>query len=299
MMPGLDLSKILVPSLYAEIIKIQFPWDGPVDIAFASQFYFLGIPDNSRQVYDALHHQALKPLSTFCPTIPDLIYYLPNPTDTLYPEQTLALILLLDQAPRALYTSVDVRYTYGFFDDVCRKLVKSLISSGALPDATERWTALGHSFEDVMIRKFWLYVPLVHSEDIADHRTVAPMIEEMRLEVERYSGKRDPWRDTEAQDAKDTTLFAKLIRGGPPRSSPDFFFWFFRVIRVHKPIIAEYGRYPYRNEAQGRESTEREREYLKVTGDFGKSHLTQAEAQKLRDDRKAGVWEELSDKGPW
>lgn len=71
-----------------------------------------------------------KPLSTFCPTIPDLVDYLPDPSDALYPEQTLALILLLDQSPREIYTGVDGRYMYGFFDDVCRKLVKSLLSSG-------------------------------------------------------------------------------------------------------------------------------------------------------------------------
>lgn len=89
-----------------------------------------------------------------------------------------------------------------------------------------------------MIRKFWLYVPLVHSEDIDDHRAVALMFEETRLEVERYSGERDPWRDTEAEDLKDTALFSKLMPGGPPRSSPEFFFWFLRVACAHLPIIA-------------------------------------------------------------
>ncbi|KAF9463672.1 hypothetical protein BDZ94DRAFT_1258266 [Collybia nuda] len=294
-----DLSKILTPSLYTQINKIQFPWDGPVDITFASQFYFRKIPDVSRQVYDALHHEALKPLSTFCPTIPDLVGYLPNPSDNSYPEHTLALVLLLDQAPRTLYTSLDSRYTYGFFDDVSKKLVKSLVSSGTLPDATERWTALGFSFEDVIIRKFWLYIPLVHSEDIADHEAVAPMLEQMRLEVEAHSGRKDRSRDSDMGDAKDTTLFPKLIREGPPKSSPEFFFWMFRLFRVHMLIIAEFGRYPYRNYAEGRDSTEREKEYLKLTEDFGRPRLTDTEVQKLKDDRKAGVWDELSDKGPW
>lgn len=294
-----DLSKILIPSLYTKILEIQFPWDGPVDMAFASQFYFLRIPDNSRQVYDALHRQALKPLSIFCPTIPDLIEYLPNPSNALYTEQTLALVLLLDQGPRTLYTGVDVRYTYDFFDVTSRKLVKSLISSGTFPDAVERWMELGYSFEDAMIRKFWLYGPLIHSEELADHQAVTPMIEGMRLDVEKYSGKRDPWRATQREDAKDTTLFSKLIRGGPPRTFPEFFFWLFRVFDAHLPIIAEYGRYPYRNDAQGRETAKREREYLKVTEDFGKPPLTRAEAQKLKDDKTAGVWEKLSDKGPW
>jgi uncharacterized protein (DUF924 family) len=273
--------------------------NSPADIGFASKFYFLGVPDNSHQMYDTLHHQALKPLSTFCPTIPELIDYLPNPTDPQYAEHTLALILLIDQGPRALYKGIDIRYTYGYFDFTTQKLITTLISTGVFPDATERWMELGHSFEDALIRKMWLYVPLVHSEDLDNHHAVSLKTEEMRLEVEKHSGKRDPWRDTREEDAKDTTLFSKLIRAGPPRTSPDFFFWFFRVFDAHKTIIAEYGRYPYRNDALSRETTGREEEFLKLTENFGVAPLTLAEVQKLKEDTKAGVWEKLSDKGPW
>lgn len=55
-----------------------------MDMVFASQFYFLGIPDDSHQVYDALHHQALKPLGTLCPIIPDLVNYFPGTSDAMY-----------------------------------------------------------------------------------------------------------------------------------------------------------------------------------------------------------------------
>lgn len=39
--------------------------------------------------------------------------------------------------------------------------------------------------------------------------------------------------------------------------------------RKHRDIIAQFGRYPHRNEALGRESTPAEIEYLKTAERFG------------------------------
>ncbi|KIK69287.1 hypothetical protein GYMLUDRAFT_35356 [Collybiopsis luxurians FD-317 M1] len=294
-----DLAKILVPSLYSRILDIQFPWEGNVDMAFASQYYFCGIPDKSHQVFDAVHHQALKPISTFCPSIPDFTQYLPSADSSHYPDSVLALILLLDQAPRILYEGLDTRWTNDYFDIASIQLVKKLISSNAFPDAIECWTSFDYSFEDAMVRKFWLYAPLIHSEDIVNHRFMEGKIEEMRRDVEKYTGKRDPFRETKSRDAKDTILFSQLIRSGPPSTFADFFFWLFRVFDAHYPIIAEYGRYPYRNEAVGRITTERERAYLELTKNFGKPALSPKDAEKLRKQKEGGLWEELSDRGPW
>ncbi|KAJ3994975.1 hypothetical protein F5050DRAFT_1809108 [Lentinula boryana] len=294
-----DLASILIPALYTQILDIQFPWEGEVDMAFASQYYFRGTPDNSRQVFDALHHQALKPISKFRPSIPDFIRYLPDKSSPHYPEHTLALILLLDQGPRTLYRHLDVRWTYDYFDVASRKVVKTLISSNAFPDAIEDWTALGYSFEDAMVRKFWLYGPLIHSEEIADHQFVERKIEKMRQDVENYTGEQDPFRKMKDRDAEDTGLFAELIRSGPPSNFVDFFFWLFRVFDAHRPIIAEYGRYPYRNEAQGRITTEEERLYLELTRNFGKPTLSEEEVETLRRQKESGQWVELSNDGPW
>jgi len=37
----------------------------------------------------------------------------------------------------------------------------------------------------------------------------------------------------------------------------------------HRDLIAKYGRYPYRNEVMGRESTPEEEEYIKTAERFG------------------------------
>lgn len=298
-----DLSKILTPAFYDKILRIHFPWDGHVDVAFASKFYFGGVPDNRRQVYEAYHEHALKPLSRiFLATgsIPELRSYLPAPSDPKYAEHVLALILVLDQGPRALYTQgLDVRWGLMFFDIMSQKVFKGLVAEGALPDSIDTWLTLGYSFEDAMIRKFWIYAPLIHSEDPNDHKAVSGMIEQMRVDVEKYSGKVDPWRGTRDEDRNDTTLFRRLILEGPPETFPEFYFWLFRVFDAHRPISERYGRYPYNNTSMGRVSTEEERKYLEETKHFHEPDLTDEQVKALQEQVESGYWEPLSDLGPW
>jgi len=292
--PPPDLSHILTPKLYKELVAAHFPWTPPVDMAFASKFHFLGIPNNTEQVSSICHEPALKPLSELRPLIPSLIEYLPAPSSREFPEEALGLILLVDLAPRKLYgTSL---WTNGYFDVVARKLSHAFLGlkPEEQPDVLERWTKeLGYPFEDAMVRKYWLYSPLIHSEDMGDHLIVREKIEEMRCDVEKYSGVRDPWRETRERDGKDTTLFARLIRQGPPETFAEFFFWLLRVFDAHDPIIEKYGRYPYRNEAVGRKLTSEEELYLKETGNFGRGKLSEEEIRHLRVQVETGNWDPL------
>jgi uncharacterized protein (DUF924 family) len=302
MSPPIDLSKILTPALYEDILAYQFPFEIPVDIAWASKFYFEGTPNNDKEVYDTTFHSALKPISLFNPSIPSLTQFLPPPSSPKYPENALALVLLIDQAPRQTFTGLNYRWTYMYFDVTARKLVKELLYTGnpaERPDSLSRWTKLGYPFEDAMIRKFWLLAPLIHSEDIEDHRAVSLKIEEMRKHVERYSGRRDPARDTMEQDSKDVLLFGNLIRGGPPSTFADFMFWMFRVFNAHDPIIEKFGRYPYLNGAQGRRTTVAEAVHLKDSDNFGMPSLTDDQVRKIREHVTLGTWEPLSDDGPY
>ena len=297
-----DLSKILTPSLYQKILKVQFPWNGPVDMKFASRFYFRGVPDNSHAVYDTCHHTALKPLSKVflaTRTIPDLAVYLPEPSDPKYAEYALALILLVDQSPRSLYRHSDVRWGPMFFDVTSQRLIKRLVSAGTFPDDTEIWTRLGYSFEDIMVRKMWIYAPLIHSEHLEDQRLASGKIEQMRREVESYTGKTDPWRATKDKDGDDTMMFHRLIEQGPPGTFAEFFFWLYRIFDAHLPIIEKYGRYPYNNTSVGRVSTEEEEQYLLDTEGFHVPSLTDEEVRKLREQVERDIWEPLSDRGPW
>ncbi|KAJ7584783.1 hypothetical protein C8J56DRAFT_892513 [Mycena floridula] len=293
-----DLSKILTSSLYQKIIDLYFPWKkGELDMEVYAKI-FQGEPDNSRQLYDTLHASALKPISTFCPSIPVLSTYL-NPAEPQYPEHALALILLIDQGPRQLYKGLDLRWTNCFFDITVQKLVKALIYAGNLPDATEKWCALGYTFEEAMIHKIWFYAPLVHSEYLDNHDFVADKMEVLRREVELYAGVSDPGRKTRKEDATDVELFGKLILAGPPTEFASFMFWICRLFEAHRPIIERYGHYPYRNQVCGRETNAEDQKWLDLTGNFGMPWLTKEQVEKLKQLARDDEWEELSDNGPW
>src|ERR1700761_3371213 len=303
--PPVDLHKVLTPALFSGIIAYQFPWDVPVDIKVATDFFW-GIPDNSRRVYDTIFHQALLPISQLVPNVPNLTHYLPpmnKEHEKEYLEHTLALILLVDQGPRSLFRGINNRYTVGFFDVMAQNLVKDLISAGKLPDSIDRWMkVLGFPFEDAMMRKYWFYAPLIHSEDLRDHEIGDAKVEEMRKEIEEYSGTRDPARDTREEDSRDTLLFARLVGAGPPSnpSFAEFMFWIFRIFDAHTPVIKEYGRYPASNRVTGRETTSKEEKFLRINEELGmpKSSLTDEEAAKIKRQVKDGVWDKLVDKGP-
>ncbi|KAL0576989.1 hypothetical protein V5O48_004999 [Marasmius crinis-equi] len=295
-----DLSQILTPNLYSEVLKLSFPWDGSFDSKFVSKFYFVGEPNTSQKCFDTFHSRATKPISSLCPEVPDVRKYLPDSKDPKYPEHALGLIMLLDQVPRRIYRGFDMRYTNAFFDPICLKLTKDLIAADALPDSIEEWEKLGYSFDDAMLRKLHSYSPLSHSEDLSNHDLLKEKTEKMRKEVEEHYGLRDPARDTMDQDAQDPKLFSRLIRGGPPLdgSAADFFFYFFRVRDAHRSIVVEYGRYPYRNGVMGREATTKEREFMEATEGFGTAGLSDTDAERVRKQVEDGVWDELSDKGP-
>ncbi|KAL0064144.1 hypothetical protein AAF712_008866 [Marasmius tenuissimus] len=263
-----DFSRILTPDLYTEVLRLHFPWKEPANIKDAVKFYFLHQPDNVQERFDAIHFRATKPISSVRPEIPSLWKYLPGFGDSHFPEHALALVCLLDQMPRSLYhRGVDSRYIPMFFDEACKKVVKHLVAEGVYPDLTEVWKKRRYTFEDAMLRKLWLYAPLAHSEDLSDHGLVGPK----RVDEERGEG--------------------------PPMagSAADLLFWIYRVLDAHTPILKEYGRYPYHNESVGRESTPREKEYLKATHNLGAAGLSEAEAEKLRKEVRNGVWEDLSD----
>ncbi|KAF8908357.1 hypothetical protein CPB85DRAFT_789663 [Mucidula mucida] len=196
---------------------------------------------------------------------------------------------------------MDIDWVYRYFDVMSKHFVKSLLAKGVFPDATTRWTALGYSFEDAMFRRFLMYAPFLHSEDAADHTLVDDNLARMRKEVEAYSGQRDPGRDTRERDRQDVLLFARMIKGmengqGPPKTFAEFFFWI--IFDAHYPIVAKYGRYPYRNDGNARKYTEEEKEFMKLTDGFKRAPMIKEEVKRLAEHVKNGTWEERSDQRP-
>jgi uncharacterized protein (DUF924 family) len=90
--------------------------------------------------------------------------------------------------------------------------------------ATERALALGHDARLPPVRRRFLYMPLMHSEHLGDQQRCVALIEAV----------------TEPSDAAETAASA----------------------RRHAEIVARFGRFPHRNAALGRATTEEEALFL-------------------------------------
>jgi len=125
------------------------------------------------------------------------------------------------------------------------------------------------------------------------------MNEEVRVEVEKFSSKTDPYRAQRAELAVDIYAFGKMYRIGPPMENGpqmhEWFFWMWTVLDVHKPIIDKFGKYPYQDVAKGRVSTEEEREWS-IVFENGVDKSDSDVAKKIREDVLKGRWTPLGGK---
>ncbi|KAK7956397.1 uncharacterized protein PG986_005619 [Apiospora aurea] len=145
-------------------------------------------------------------------------------------KNALSIVLLLDQLSRNVYRK-DQGPIYAHYDRLARAVSQ---------DARARDVLAGPGFSDV--QRYWLYMPLMHSEDLADHEAFDVYI---RDKIAR------------AEKAGDAAAVGSL------RNSLDFG-------ERHMDIIRKFGRYPYRNKWLGRETTEEEAAYLEGGGEtFG------------------------------
>jgi uncharacterized protein (DUF924 family) len=221
--------------------------------------------------------------------------FLPLPTSSDFPPQALGLQLLLDIGSRSLCHGMDERYTAGYFDIISRNLALSYLAlpPELRPQSKKRWVEeLGASVDYWMVCRIWFITPLIHSDDVSHHSIAYSEAEELRLEVERISGKIDPYRTRKEELEKDIYAFFNMMVEKPPQGKyvkmEDFMFWFCTVIDVHKPIVEKFGRYPYHNVALGRVSSEEEKVWLERTGGWGNAGTEVAE--RIRGDVEAGRW---------
>ncbi len=135
------------------------------------------------------------------------------------PRQRLAHIILLDQLSRNAYRDTARMYAG---DDIALALVKDALAGQVEP-------ALG------VVERMFLYMPLMHSEVLADQR------ECVRRFTELLAGLPDDQREAP---------LGKMIAQA------------LHFARLHEDIVERFGRFPHRNEILGRESTAAEREFL-------------------------------------
>lgn len=298
-----ELSSLLTPSLFHRVFKNRLPWpeNEPLDFKEVYTHIFLADGKPHQEQLREIGLPALKALSKLgVDNVPDLMQLLPPPESTDFLEQALGLQLLLDQAPRAFFEGMDARYTYAYFHLVSRKLAQQLLE---LPtelrvDSKKRWMEeRGASFDFWTLAHLWFIAPLIHSEVLADHELAEPMDEKVRVEVEKYSGKADPYRAKRGELAEDTDAFGRMYREGPPLENglnlEDFVFWMWTVLDVHKPIIVKFGRYPYQDVAKGRVPNDEEREWVIKFRGGDAINIDSEAAKRIREDVLKGRWTPL------
>ena len=137
------------------------------------------------------------------------------------PRGLLALITLLDQFPRNVYRGTARAFAY---DARARELCMLGIDRGADKELRS-------------IERTFFYLPLEHSEQLADQNLCVELMEKLVEEVS-------------ARHKKKALSYLSYARS-------------------HQKIIAEFGRFPHRNAILGRESSLAEAEFLQTGPNFG------------------------------
>jgi uncharacterized protein (DUF924 family) len=123
-------------------------------------------------------------------------------------DATLALVLLLDQLPRNLF----------------RDSPRAYATDGAARRAASTAVARGFDVALAPVRRRFVYMPFMHSEDLADQE-------------------------------RSVTLF-ETMQGDPDNADS------LRAARHHRGIVARFGRFPHRNAILGRGTTPEEAAFL-------------------------------------
>ncbi|KAI9691564.1 MAG: hypothetical protein M1822_007635 [Bathelium mastoideum] len=152
-------------------------------------------------------------------------------------EGVLSLILLFDQLSRNTFRDrQDVIYAH--YDRLSRALTHCILNS---KEDNPIFSIDKRSFCRLSPPyRIWLYMPLMHSEDLKDHEELRRIVFEMRTE----------------QQGSDAAV--------------EYIDSLFEFELKHRKILEQFGRYPHRNAILGRDPTSAEREWLKEGGDtFG------------------------------
>lgn len=148
------------------------------------------------------------------------------------PDAALALTLLLDQIPRNIFRD-NQALIYAHYDRIARAVFYALREQQL--DQHQRYIMSP-------VHRLWFYMPLMHSESLADHHLFRQTVEEFKSRLEANG------EDQAAQYVGQMLDFAQR----------------------HLDILQIFGRYPYRNKHLGRVTSEEEQRWLDEGGEtFG------------------------------
>lgn len=142
----------------------------------------------------------------------------------------LSLAILLDQMPRNIYrTDEGLRKVYNHYDPMSYNLSRALL-------APDKRVDLHPQFRHSIAHRMWLYMPLMHSEDIEAHKLVDGILAAAKSDVAGRKG-------------------SEMMLAGQLKAEKE-----------HRQILDHFGRYPHRNGALGRVSTESEKRFISEGG---------------------------------
>ncbi|PSN60781.1 DUF924-domain-containing protein [Corynespora cassiicola Philippines] len=240
---------IFNPTLYKNIHNVWFegydPKASEVNFDLLTR-WFLGSPEQ-RRVFDGVCRDnfahALDSIGPetfldataepFIQEIRNLAQRSPENGEAEAANAALSLLLLLDQMTRNIFrTNEGLAKVYGHYDKIAQSLATTLLSSPsspvARPDLHTQWR------NDVIYRQ-WFYMPLMHSEDLQVHNLLDDIVGTFMKEVESTQG-----------SSVNKGLLTQVIN----------------FEKEHREILEKFGRYPHRNSALGRESTDEEKAFL-------------------------------------
>lgn len=303
---------ILPPELLLKIHRLKFPWhkNEPPSGAAIGQHHFRPGESDQKAFYDLVFHNALVPLSKISLDellSIDLTQVLPEPEAANYPEQCLGLVILLDQT-RGILTGYNKRYTKSFFDPICENLVKQFIAMPGdfRPDGKGAWIERDYTFEEWIVRTFFFWAPLVHSEQfmIKNREDLKEQLQTLRSNVRSNIGMEDPFAHLEASDDKDILAFKRVLEEGPPMKSyedpskeatiGDYAFYRIRISNAHFAITDTYGHYPYWVRWKGKDLTNRDKEFFQKSDNFQYDPSDDLILDDIRQDVLNSVWKPLA-----
>lgn len=243
---------IFTPALYQ---KIQDVWLGGVDPTGeefspdVAKRWFMGTPDE-RLTFDKtctdLFLPALEAIGPAKLTTPTAEPFLDQLTEIAQKDvkgdgsaaatTALSMVLLLDQMPRNIFrTNEGLIKVYTHYDKISQAFIRTLFSSASpipRPDLHPQW-------RNSTAHRMWFHMVLCHSEDIKAHEQLDSLIEDLQQDLDKQPG----------------CAGSKHLYEGHVKSEKE-----------HRMIIDKFGRYPHRNGALGRKSTEEELEFMRAGG---------------------------------
>jgi uncharacterized protein (DUF924 family) len=165
-------------------------------------------------------------------------------------DVALALVLLLDQMPRNVFRDSKMgALVHTHYDRLALAFTQSIVLPSPSPSSSSPSNSplanidLDPRLRFLPGRRLWFYLPLMHSENVADHDLLLQRWQDLKEKLESDA-------DPEAMAYFEATVKSE---------------------ESHRKILDRFGRYPHRNEILGREATEEETAWLEGGGErFGR-----------------------------